>query len=68
MRVTFAEWAEMTTANAREVCAYVESLHRKIAVLENVIADDLAPEDCCDALNTAVVVAILESRNVPDQH
>jgi hypothetical protein len=68
MMCTFDEWAEAQAMNARAVAEHVNTLYRRIDILENVIADDLAPEDCADELNRTVVEAVLKMRGPVESH
>jgi hypothetical protein len=68
MMCSFDEWAEAQSDNMRLVAEHVNTLYRRIAILENVIADDLALENCSDELNRAVVEAVLERRGPVEPH
>jgi hypothetical protein len=68
MMCSFDEWAEAQADNMRLVAEHVNTLYRRIAILENVIADDLALENCSDELNRAVVEAVLERRGPVEPH
>jgi|HubBroStandDraft_6_1064221.scaffolds.fasta_scaffold186034_5 hypothetical protein len=62
MMCTFDEWAKMQAMHAHMVAEHVNSLYRRIDVLELVIAENLVPEDCNDELEASVVEAVLERR------
>lgn len=68
MMVTWAEWAEAQAMNAKFVADHIAALYRRIRILEHVIAEDLAPEDCSHDLNRMVVEHVLGRGDLPEMH
>lgn len=68
MKVTFDEWAELTKAHADQVRAYVNALHRRVEVLENVIAENFEVLQFEDEATAQVVADVCERKARVEQH
>ena len=66
--LTLEQAGEIITTALQGAETMIRDMARRIYVLQEVIADNLQPEDCDEELHADVVRAILEERSVPDIH
>lgn len=65
---TFDEWAEAQAMNAREVADLVNTLYRRIAVLENVIAENYEELSAGDLATAEVILDVMKRRGPVELH